>query len=71
MFEYKITEHIATLSESNRGTALELNRISYGGQPPKWDLRRWEKTDHRMLKGITLNDDEMKTLVDVLKEVQL
>ena len=66
-FQYEIAEHIATLSESN-GTTKELNRISYNGAPPKWDLRSWrqEEEGRKMLKGLTLTDEEAEALRDAL-----
>ena len=62
-FQYEIVEHIATLSDSN-GTTKELNRISYNGAPPKLDLRSWrqEEEGKRMLKGLTLTDEEAEAL---------
>lgn len=66
-FQYEIVEHIATLSDSN-GTTKELNRISYNGAPPKWDLRSWrqEEEGRKMLKGLTLTDEEAEALKDAL-----
>ena len=43
-FNYQITEHIATLSQSG-DTSKELNRVSYNGSPAKYDLRSWKRTD--------------------------
>lgn len=67
-FSYKITEHIATLSDSGTNR-VELNRISFNGQPPKLDIRRWlysgdERT--KMLKGIALDTNEAAALRDAL-----
>ena len=39
-FTYKITESIATLSQSG-DTSKELNLVSYRGAKPKYDLRRY------------------------------
>lgn len=64
-FQYEIVEHIATLSESN-GITKELNRISYNGAPAKWDLRSWMQEGRKMLKGLTLTDEEAEALKDAL-----
>ena len=66
-FDYKIVEHIVTLSESGN-TSKELNRISNNGTPPKWDLRTWMHTDggEKLLKGITLTDAEIRTLREAI-----
>ncbi len=66
-FRYEITEHIATLSE-NGNTAKQLNKVSYNGGAPKYDLRQWRNVDGeaRMLKGITLSDEEARALKEAL-----
>lgn len=63
MFTFDIVERVAVLSR-DRDTTKELNRISFNGNPPVWDLRRWK--DEKMLKGITLTDEEMNALRRVL-----
>ena len=68
-FSFEIVERVAVLSEAGNGVTLELNRISYNGERPKWDLRRWkdgEGGERRMLKGTALNDDEFESLRRVL-----
>lgn len=70
MFDYEIVEHIAVLSTSTRGNTLEVNRISFSGKPPKWDIRRWMKEEdgtRRMLKGCTLSDAEVLELKKALE----
>ena len=66
-FKYEITEHIATLSDTN-GMTKELNRISFNGGPAKLDLRSWKQEGDIkiMLKGITLSDAEAAALKDAL-----
>lgn len=64
-FTYEIVEHIATLS--TRGTwALELNRVSWGGRAPTYDLRKWSDDHEKMSKGISLNEEELVALRDAL-----
>jgi len=66
-FSYEVTEHIATLSENSTGNyTLELNRISYNGAAPKLDLRKWDREKGKMLKGITLTDEEAAALKEAL-----
>lgn len=68
-FDYEIVEIIATISENNTGNySLELNKISFNGTAPKIDLRKWNKQTGRMLKGVTLTDEEAKTLYLELKK---
>lgn len=72
MFDYKIVEHIATLSTSSDGhTTKELNRVSYRGAAPKYDLRSWRRDSdgEKLLKGLTLTDEEMTALKDTLEAI--
>ena len=69
-FDYKIIDHIATLSAKGNVTK-ELNYISYGGAEPKYDLRSW-RTDgdtRQMLKGLTMTEDEIDALRAALMEM--
>lgn len=62
-FSFEIVERLAILSENNTGNyTLELNRISFNGAAPKLDLRKWDKAKGKMLKGITLTDEEARNL---------
>lgn len=65
-FEFEIVEHIGVLGTPGAWTK-ELNRVSYGGRPPKYDIRSWNEDHSRMTKGITLSEDEFEDLRDLLK----
>ena len=39
--KYEVIEHIGVLSESAKGWKKELNRISWNGATPKYDIREW------------------------------
>ena len=54
-----------------RGYHLELNLIKWGGNAPKYDLRRWNSDRSRMTKGITLSKEELVLLRDVLTNIKL
>lgn len=62
-FNYEIVERVAVLSE-NGPTSKELNRVSYNGAAPKWDLRSWRREggEEKLLKGLTLSDEEAAAL---------
>ena len=68
-FNYEIVEKIAVLSQSG-DTTKELNRVSYNGSPAKYDLRSWRRTNggEKLLKGLTLTEEEARTLKDALNE---
>lgn len=69
-FTYEIVKPIAVLSDTGKLTT-ELNVISYGGNEPKYDLRKWRTApgERKMQKGITLTRDEMLELRKVLNEL--
>lgn len=64
-FEYKVLEHIATLSESG-GYSKQVNLISWNGRKPTIDVRKWEGS--QMQRGISLNRYEATKLIEVLTE---
>ncbi|MGJ6353778.1 YdbC family protein [Listeria monocytogenes] len=64
--EYEIIEEIGVLSENARGWRKELNKISWNGRPPKYDIRDWLEDHEKMGKGITLTDEEAEVLKKLL-----
>lgn len=64
--EYEIIEEIGVLSENARGWQKELNKISWNGRPPKYDIRDWSEDHEKMRKGITLTDEEAEVLKKLL-----
>lgn len=64
--EYEIIEEIVVLSENARGWRKELNKISWNGRPPKYDIRDWSEDHEKMGKGITLTDEEAEVLKKLL-----
>ena len=69
-FTYEIVKPIAVLSDSGTLTT-ELNIISYSGNEPKYDLRKWRtgNGEKKMQKGITLTREELQELRKVLNEL--
>lgn len=65
-FSYEIVEHIGVLSENSRGWRKELNRISWNGGMAKYDIRDWAPDHEKMGKGITLAEEEVEILRDLL-----
>lgn len=68
-FKYEVKETLATLSKKDN-QITELRVISYNNYKPKLDLHKWEVNEdsEKMLRGLTLTDDEAKTLLEALKE---
>ncbi len=54
------------LSESSKGWTKELNKVSWNGAEPKYDIRDWSPDHEKMGKGITLTDDEAEILKGLL-----
>lgn len=68
-FSYQIVRHIGVLSKTeSSGWQKELNYVSYNGREPKYDIRDWSPGREKMAKGITLTNEEVKALLELLQE---
>ncbi|MCI1207996.1 MAG: PC4/YdbC family ssDNA-binding protein [Treponema sp.] len=65
-FSFDIVEKIGTLSESKSGWKMQLNKVSWGGRPAKFDIRSWSPDYTKMGKGITLSEEELLQLKKLL-----
>lgn len=65
---YEIVQKIGTLSENAKGWTKEINLISWNGAAPKYDIRDWAPDHEKMGKGVTLTEDELKKLKEILQE---
>lgn len=65
--KYEIINEIGVVSEEGKWR-LELNRISWNGNEPKYDLRRWSQDHEKMGKGVTLTEKELLKLSTILAE---
>lgn len=65
-FSYEIIKTIAVLSTSKSGWSKELNLVAWNGKEPKYDIREWSPEHDKMGKGITLSDDEVAKLKEIL-----
>lgn len=68
-FSFQITEQLKVISTSKSGWTLELNKVSWGGRPAKYDLRSWAPDHQKMGKGITLTEEELEALKTALNEL--
>lgn len=62
--DFKVVERFAVISSNAAGYTLELNKVSYHGNPAKLDLRKWK--DGQPMKGVTLSDAEACKLREAL-----
>ena len=67
--KYEIIEELGVLSESAKGWTKELNLISWNGGAPKYDIRDWAPEHEKMGKGVTLSEEEAKTLHKILGKI--
>ncbi|QAT43451.1 YdbC family protein [Aminipila luticellarii] len=68
----EIIEQHGVLSTSPAGWTKEINLIRWNDKPAKWDIRDWSPDHEKIGKGITLTDEEMTLLLEVLqREMQL
>ena len=65
--KYEIVKEIGVLSENANGWRREINLVSWNDRPPKYDIRDWAEDDEKMSKGITLTQEEMENLIDLMK----
>ena len=66
--KYEIVKALGVLSEGSNGWKKELNLVSWNGRAPKYDIRDWDEDHEKMRKCITLSENEMKNLVDLINE---
>ena len=49
-----------------QGWTKELNKISWNGGTPKYDIREWAPEHEKMGKGVTLTEEEASKLKALL-----
>lgn len=69
--KYEIEKELGSISESAKGWKKELNLISWNGREAKYDLREWNLEHEKMGKGITLTIDELKSLKELLNNMDI
>ena len=67
--KYEIVENLGVLSETEKGWQKELNLISWNDRPAKYDLRDWSPNHEKMGKGITLTNEEVAKLKELLSKI--
>lgn len=65
-----IKKNIGVLSTSKSGWNLELNFVSWGGRPAKYDIRSWDSEHQKMGKGVTFKKDELCALKNLLNGME-
>ena len=65
--KFEIVAHIGVLKKKKKGWTKELNRVSFNGAEPKFDIRSWSPDHSKMGKGVTLTNDEFKIILDAFR----
>lgn len=68
---FDIHATVGVISESSRGWKKEVSFISWNNNPPKYDIREWAPDHQKMGKGITLSQEELIALRDLLNNLDL
>ena len=69
--KFEIKETVGVIAESTKGWKKELNLISWNGKEAKYDLREWAPGHEKMGNGVTLSNDELKALKELLNGIEL
>lgn len=65
----EIVEHFGVIS---RGKWIrELNLVKWNGRSELYDIRGWSESHDICSKGITANSEELRTLRDILNNMNL
>lgn len=67
--KYEIVKKIGVISETEKGWKKELNLISWNDRTPKYDIRDWNENHDRMGKGITLTEEELNKVKELLETI--
>lgn len=62
--KYEIVKEILSFP-SDKEFHTEVNLISWHGNDPKVDIRRWSRGREKMSKGICLTEEEFKKIIEM------
>ena len=64
---FEIIEEIGIISTLDTGWTKEINLVRWNGGVAKYDIRDWDPQHMRMSKGITLKEEEMRRILDLMR----
>ncbi len=70
-FTFSIEKEFGVLSTSKAGWQTKLTSVSWAGREAKYDLRSWSPDGAKMSKGISLTQEELKALKELLNSIDL
>ena len=67
---YEVIEKLGTLDTDGK-FIKELRVVSWNGKDPVFDIRGYyeENGEEKMTKGITMDNEELRSLYEILKDV--
>lgn len=68
---FEIAEQIGVIKPYPTGWNKELNLVSWNNSPPKYDIRDWDPDHEHMSRGMTFFPDEMRKIMELLKDREL
>ena len=69
-FSFSIEKQIGVISHGQGGWQVELNLVSWSGREAKYDIRSWSPDHQKMGKGITMTQEELKTLAQIINSME-
>lgn len=70
--KFEIANELGIISEGTKGWRFEFNRVMWNGRDPKYDIRTWGPNHEKMGKGITLSEEELRKLKELIdREIHL
>lgn len=70
-FNYNFIDPHKVVAQKNYGWNLELNKMSWNGNAPKYDIRSWNQTHEKMSKGLSLTKEELIALKKLLDSIEI
>ena len=64
---FEIVEEIGVIATHSTGWKKELNLVSWNGGQAKYDIRDGDPGHSRMSRGVTLKEQEMRQIVELLR----
>jgi len=65
-FKFEVVNELGVISEGSKGWKKEFNRVSWSVGEPKYDIRDWDEAHEKMGKGITLSEQELRKLKELI-----
>lgn len=69
-FTFSIEKQIGVISQGKGGWQVELNLVSWSGREAKYDIRSWSPDHQKMGKGITMTQEELQTLAQIINSME-